>query len=80
MTTPPAPSINAITATSRSNLDSQLDQAVQSLLVSASEQRCGILVIRNSVDVFTVRLSQSLPFGSVHERDEWDQRERSTRF
>ncbi|MCA4132528.1 hypothetical protein [Arthrobacter sp. M4] len=71
MTLPIAATFRSITATSRLNLDSQIDQAVQALLGPATEQKCGMLVTRDSLDGFTVRLSYSLPFGSVHERDEW---------
>jgi len=64
--------MRSVTATSRLNLDSQLDQAVEELLGLATKQQCGILVTRDSVDTFTVRLSPSLPFGSIRERDEWE--------
>lgn len=76
MTLPPAATMRSVTATSRSNLDSQLNQAVQSLLESALEQRCGMVVTRKSPDAFTVRLGQSVPFGSIQEQDDWNQSER----
>lgn len=61
-----------ITVTSRSDLESQVEGAVESLL--RDHQRIkdrGILVTRHSPWEFTVELHPGVPFGVTQEKDEW---------
>lgn len=61
-----------IAVKSRSDMESQLERAVQLL-----KQRAlglgdrGILVTRHSAEDFTVELHSSVPFGLTQERQEW---------
>jgi hypothetical protein len=62
----------AITATDRSSMDRQLDEAVAVARSRAMrEGRQGILVTRHAYDSFTVSLSDAVPFGLTLEHQDW---------
>jgi hypothetical protein len=56
----------------RSQLEEQLDKAVD-ILAARSPQRggTGILVARHSPRDFTLQLHPDVPFGTIQERQEW---------
>lgn len=62
-----------VTASSRIELEQKLEQAVfaakgKSLALGKRE---GILVTRHDYNVFTVSLSDTVPFGTTLEREDW---------
>jgi hypothetical protein len=62
----------AITATDRSGMERQLDEAVAVARTRAMrEGRQGILVTRHAYDSFTVALSDAVPFGVTLEHQDW---------
>ncbi|MDQ0689076.1 MULTISPECIES: hypothetical protein [Micrococcaceae] len=71
--TPTSDTPITITASSRSELEQRLDDAV-----SAARQRAitsgrgeGILVTRHDYNVFTVVLDSTVPFGLTMEQEHW---------
>jgi hypothetical protein len=62
-----------ITASSRSELEQRLDDAVSAARQRAvtSGRREGILVTRHDYNVFTVVLDSTVPFGSTVEQEQW---------
>ncbi|WP_427006169.1 hypothetical protein [Pseudarthrobacter sp. H2] len=60
---------SVIHATSKADLEQQLDRAVALALTKATEQRQGILVTRHSHIRFSVAVSSEVPYGETHERD-----------
>jgi len=56
-----------VLATTRSELDAQLDGAVEQLKPLAVSQRCGILVTRHSDNKFSIEVSRDVPAGMVQE-------------
>jgi hypothetical protein len=60
-----------ITATDRSSMDRQLNDAVTFAQARAVHQRRGILVTRHGHDSFTVAVSDAVPFGMTREHRAW---------
>jgi hypothetical protein len=62
----------AVTAKDRASMDHQLDEAVAVAKARAMrERRQGILVTRHAHDSFTVALSDTVPFGTTLEHQDW---------
>jgi hypothetical protein len=62
----------AITATDRTSMEHQLDEAVAVAMTRAmNEGRRGILVTQHANDSFTVDLSDAVPFGLTREHQQW---------
>lgn len=60
-----------INAIDRASLDRQLDEAVEIARAKAmQERRQGILVTRRGYDLFTVGLSDTVPFGLTREQQQ----------
>ncbi|MBB6405133.1 hypothetical protein HNP00_002453 [Arthrobacter sp. AZCC_0090] len=55
----------------RSEMDSSIEEAVQTLSAKAKTLKCGILVTRSGPQTFTACLSQEIPYGTTHERAIW---------
>lgn len=60
-----------LTIARRSELEHGLDRAVARLLGSAKEMKQGVLVTRLSQDVFNVRISEEVPYGTTLEKVSW---------
>lgn len=61
-----------ITVKSRSEMESELDHAVQALRHLAEQLKDrGILVSRHSVSDFTVELHTAVPYGLTREHQTW---------
>jgi hypothetical protein len=62
-----------VTASSRNELEQKLEQAVSAAKSKslALGMREGILVTRHTYNVFTVSLSDTVPFGTILEREDW---------
>ncbi|MFE4078165.1 hypothetical protein [Paenarthrobacter sp. YIM B13468] len=56
-----------VLVTARSELDAQLDGAVEQLQPLAVSERCGILVTRHSANKFSIEVSPDVPAGMVQE-------------
>ncbi|MDD1475390.1 MULTISPECIES: hypothetical protein [Micrococcaceae] len=62
----------AFTATDRTGMERQLDEAVSvARTLAMHEGRLGILVTRHDCDSFTVDLSDAVPFGLTLEHQDW---------
>jgi hypothetical protein len=62
----------AVTATDRTSMERQLEEAVSVAKTRAlREGRRGILVSRHDFDSFTVALSDAVPFGITREHQDW---------
>lgn len=59
-----------VTVTDRSSLDRQLDEAEGVAMVRAWQEGKGILVTRHDHGIFTVALSDVVPYGITRERYE----------
>lgn len=54
------------------SLQDGLDQAVLQLREAAQvDDRCGILITRRSMSLFTVEVSAEVPYGTTLEKDRW---------
>lgn len=60
-----------VTAEDRRTLDLRVDDAVESMIAVAMEDRSrGIVVTRHSPQLVSVKLSTDVPFGETHAADE----------
>ncbi len=58
-----------VIVTNRANMEHQLDEAVRAAMTMATqERRQGILVTRHDHELFTVALSDSVPYGLTLEQ------------
>lgn len=55
----------------RSEMDSALEEAVQTLSAKAKTLECGILVTRSGPQTFTASVSHEIPYGITHEHAAW---------
>jgi hypothetical protein len=55
----------------RAEMDSSLNEAVQTLSAKAKALKCGILVTRTGPQTFTACLSQEIPYGVTREHAIW---------
>ena len=61
-----------VTVRDRASMESQLDAAVSRVRSAVGHDRpSGILVTRRGSDEVTVELSDTVPFGMIHERQDW---------
>ena len=61
-----------ITVSTRSEMESKLEMAVQRLIQRAQGYRDrGILITRNSAQDFTIQLDMCVPFGLTRELENW---------
>jgi hypothetical protein len=67
----PGPTIT-VTAVDKSSLYHELTLAERMMRVRAeNDRKMGIVVTRHGLDVFTVALSEKVPYGETHERNLW---------
>ncbi len=60
-------------------MEPQLDAAVREVRATATGgRRRGILVTRRGFNVFTVALSDNVPFGQTHEHQDFDASDKAT--
>lgn len=61
-----------LTVTDRAAMDHELDAAVSLVRKKALHERTrGILVTRRGSDTFTIDLSETVPFGTTREHQDW---------
>ena len=60
-----------ITATDRTSMDRQLNDAVALAQSRAMHEHRGILVTRHGHDSFTIAVSDAVPFGLTREHQAW---------
>lgn len=61
-----------LTIDDRQSMDSELDAAVSAAKAHAlADRRHGILVTRHAANMFTVALSETVPFGITREHQAW---------
>ena len=56
-----------ITVTEASHFNERLSEAVDSLIQTATDNRCGILVTRHSTKLYTADVNPNVPLGLTRE-------------
>lgn len=68
----------SLSITSPADVESQLGAAVDTLLSTAADRNCGILVRRQERGKYTVLVTQDVPFRLTREQPTWNRTRRAT--
>ncbi|MBG0739067.1 hypothetical protein IV500_06595 [Paeniglutamicibacter antarcticus] len=60
-----------VTVTDKATMDAELNAAVEMSREKAMHARHGVLITRHASDLFTVSVSEEVPYGTTQEKHAW---------